>query len=56
LLKRSERFRRGCDPLELTLHASVRDLAPNEAQVVRVRQRIDGALVGGYSVVLIGRR
>jgi hypothetical protein len=56
LLKRSERFPRGCDSLELTLHASVRNLAPNEAQVVRVRQRIDGTLVGGYSVVLIGRR
>ena len=56
LLKRSERFHRGCDPLELTFHASVRDLAPTEAQVVRVRQHIDGVLVGGYSVVLIGRR
>ena len=49
-----ERFRRGCDPLELTLHASVADLEPSEAQVLRVRQRIDGELVGGYSVVLIG--
>lgn len=55
VLTRAERFRRGCDPLEMTLHASVRHLAPNEAHVVRVRQRIDGALVGGYSVVLIGR-
>jgi hypothetical protein len=26
----------------------------NEAQVVRARQKIDGDVVGGYSVVLIG--
>jgi hypothetical protein len=55
VLKNGERFHRGCDPLELTLHASVRHLEPNEAQVVRVRQRIDGEVVGGYSVVLIGQ-
>jgi hypothetical protein len=56
LLKRRERFHRGCDPLELTLHASVAHLEPNEAQVVRVRQRIDGEVIGGYSVVLIGQK
>lgn len=56
LLKRRERFHRGCDPLEVTLHASVAHLDDNEAQVVRVRQRIDGEIVGGYSVVLIGQR
>jgi hypothetical protein len=55
LLKRRERFHRGCDPLELTLHASVGHLEPGEAQVVRVRQWIDGEIVGGYSVVLIGQ-
>jgi hypothetical protein len=54
LLSEREQFRRGCDPLELTLHASVDDLRPGEAQVLRVRQRIDGELVGGYSVVLVG--
>jgi hypothetical protein len=55
LLKPRERFHRGCDPLELTLHASVAHLDSNEAQVVRVRQKVDGEVVGGYSVVLIGR-
>jgi hypothetical protein len=54
LLTPSERFRRGCDPLELTFHASVRNLRGNEAQVLRVRQRIDGDVIGGYSVVLVG--
>jgi hypothetical protein len=54
LLTSRERFRRGCDSLELTMHASVADLKAGEAQVLRVRQRIDGELVGGYSVVLVG--
>jgi hypothetical protein len=36
------------------MHASVADLKRGEAQVLRVRQRIDGELVGGYSVVLVG--
>jgi len=53
LLTSHERFHRGCDPLELTLHVSVANLERDEAQVVRVRQRIDGELVGGYSVVLV---
>jgi hypothetical protein len=55
LLKDREVFHRGCDPLELTVHASVASLDANEAQVVRVRQKIDGEVVGGYSVVLIGQ-
>lgn len=54
LLTQRERFRRGCDPLELTLHASIANLERNEAQVVRVRQHVDGEVAGGYSVVLVG--
>ena len=54
LLARRERFHRGCDPLELTLHASIANLDRNEAQIVRVRQRVDGEIAGGYSVVLVG--
>jgi hypothetical protein len=54
LLAQRERFHRGCDALELTLHASIANLEPNEAQVVRVRQRVDGEIAGGYSVVLVG--
>jgi hypothetical protein len=54
LLARHERFHRGCDALELTLHASIADLKRNEAQVVRIRQHVDGEIAGGYSVVLVG--
>ena len=35
-------------------HASIRDLRPGQARVLRLRQRVDGELLGGYSVVLIG--
>jgi hypothetical protein len=54
LLAQRERFQLGCDRLELTLHASVADLKRKEAQVVRVRQHVDGEIAGGYSVVLVG--
>jgi hypothetical protein len=56
LLRPRERFKRGCDPLAVGFHASVADLRPDQAQVLRVRQRLDGDLVGGYSVVLVGAR
>src|SRR5262249_55563244 len=56
LLRQRERFHRGCDGLHIPLHAFAADLAADEAQVIRVRQRIDGVLVGGYTVVLVGRR
>jgi hypothetical protein len=49
-----ERVARGCDPLAIPVHASVANLKPYEAQVVRVRQRVQGEVVGGYSIVLIG--
>ena len=54
LLRPSERFHRGCEPLRVLFHASARDLKEKQAQVLRVRQRIDGNVIGGYSVVLIG--
>ena len=54
LLLPRERFKRGCDPLEMPFHASIDDIKPGEVQVVRVRQRVEGMVVGGYSVVLIG--
>lgn len=53
LLKPRERFYRGCCPLHISFHASAPDLQPREAQVLRIRQRVGGEIVGGYSVVLI---
>lgn len=53
LLRLSERFPRGCDPLKVTFHASVKDIDPNQAQVLRIRQKVDGDVVGGYTVVLL---
>jgi hypothetical protein len=52
LLQRRERFHRGCDPLHVPFHAVAAQLEPNEAQVLRVRQRVDGMLIGGYTIVL----
>lgn len=54
LLNSNERISRGCDPLTIGFHASTMDLQSKEAQVLRVRQRVNGEVVGGYSVVLIG--
>jgi hypothetical protein len=53
LLRPREKFERGCCPLRVHFHASVGDMKKGEAQVVRLRQRVDGELVGGYSVVLL---
>jgi hypothetical protein len=53
LLKPKERFQRSCCPSSISFHASAQDLQPHEAQVFRIRQRIGGDLVGGYSVVLV---
>lgn len=55
LLRPTERIARGCDPLSIPFHASVANLKAKEAQVLRVRQRVQGEIVGGYSIVLIGR-
>jgi hypothetical protein len=54
LLRPRERVPRGCDPLSIPFHASVASLEGKEAQVLRIRQRLQGEVVGGYSVVLIG--
>jgi hypothetical protein len=53
LLVQHDRFHRGCDPLQIVVHASVADLQDGEAHVLRVRQRVEGDVVGGYTVVLI---
>jgi hypothetical protein len=34
-------------------HASVGDLGPRDAAMLRLRQRVGGNLIGGYSVVLL---
>ena len=47
-----ESFRLGCDPVQIGMHAAA-DLKKGEAHVVRVRQRVEGTLVGGYTVVLL---
>ena len=54
LLNLMEKFERGCDPLQIGVHASIQNIAAHEAQVIRVRQRINGDVVGGYSLVLMG--
>jgi hypothetical protein len=53
LLHASEQFHRGCDRLQAAFHASVEGLQRGEANVVRVRQRVDGKVIGGYTVVLM---
>jgi len=55
LLKAKERFHRSCCPASIAFHASATDLQPKDAQVFRIRQRLAGEVVGGYSVVLIKR-
>lgn len=54
LLRSREKINRGCDKLAIPFHASIQDMKHGEAQVLRVRQRINGELIGGYTVVLIG--
>ena len=54
LLNAQKKFERGCDPLQIGIHASIQSIGAHEAQVVRVRQRINGDVVGGYSLVLMG--
>ena len=54
LLRSHETVKRGCEPLTMQLHASIGHMDKGEAQVIRVRQRIDNRVVGGYTVVLLG--
>jgi hypothetical protein len=56
LLRGKETDERGCCPLQVHFHASIGHLRAKEAQVLRLRQRINGEVIGGYSVVLIGRQ
>jgi hypothetical protein len=51
-LSRRERFRLGCDPASIGVHAATDGLQAGQAQVVRVRQRRDNEVVGGYTIVL----
>jgi hypothetical protein len=51
-LSTHERFELGCDPVRIGVHAAG-DLEHGEAHVVRVRQSVEGTLVGGYTVVLL---
>jgi hypothetical protein len=53
LLKSREKFHQGCCPLQINFHASIEDMKPHEAQVLRIRQRLAGEVIGGYSVVLL---
>jgi hypothetical protein len=53
LLRQTEKFYRGCDPLRIGFHASAADLLAGEAQVLRIRQRVGPDVIGGYSVVLL---
>ena len=54
LLSERERFDLGCDPVQIGFHASA-ELEASEAHVLRIRQRVEGNLVGGYTVVLCKR-
>jgi hypothetical protein len=54
LLRPRESYERGCCPLRMAFHASIADLQPGEAQVLRLRHRVEGEVIGGYTVVLLG--
>jgi hypothetical protein len=51
-LSDSERFYLGCDPVQIGFHAAA-DLEQGEVHVARIRQHVEGTLVGGYTVVLV---
>lgn len=55
ILRPAVRFERRCDPVSVLFHAGVADLEAGQVNVVRVTQRIDGELTGGYTVVLLRR-
>ena len=55
LLRPRERFERGCDPLTIGFHASVAHLEPGEALALRIQQKSQTRVLGGYTVVLMGR-
>ena len=49
-----ESYERGCCPLRMHFHASIADLGPGEAQVLRLRHRVNDEVIGGCTVVLLG--
>ena len=55
LLRPSETFTHGCDPLQIQFHASAPKLKHNEGTVLRIQQRQNGEVVGGYTVLLYRR-
>jgi hypothetical protein len=55
LLRPKEIVQRGCDPLSIQFHSGIDDMHPGEAEVVRIRQKMNGATIGGYTAVLIGK-
>jgi hypothetical protein len=55
LLRTQERFYRGCEPLSVTFHASAENLEKKQAQVLRIRQKVAGDVVGGYTVLMINK-
>jgi len=52
-LAQQRAFRPSADPKQITLVARAPDMADDEALVVRVKQRDDGQVVGGYTVILM---
>jgi hypothetical protein len=55
LLRTREHIQRGCEPLSVTFHASAENLTKRRAQVLRIRQKVAGEVVGGYTVLMINK-
>ncbi len=55
ILRSREHFQRGCEPMTVTFHAAAENLEKHEAQVLRIRQKVAGEVVGGYTVLLINK-
>jgi hypothetical protein len=55
LLQKRQPFQRDCELLKVAFHAAVQEIGHKQAHVVRVRQRADGTVVGGYTVILLGK-
>ena len=55
LLRPRETIVRGCEPLSVLFHAGIANMLPGQAQLLRIRQRMHGVVLGGYTVVLLGK-
>jgi hypothetical protein len=55
LLRTRERFQRGCEPLSVSFHASAENLDKKQAQVLRIRQKVAGEVIGGYTVLMVNK-